>query len=51
MLPDGDDLLGMTAHTPGELAQVSIHDLSPRILVQSNQPFTSWKVLPCSPGQ
>ena len=25
MLPDGDDLLGMTAHTPGELAQVGCH--------------------------
>lgn len=25
MLPDGDDLLGMTAHTPGELAQVECH--------------------------
>lgn len=25
MLPDGDDLLGMTAHTPVELAQVGCH--------------------------
>ena len=30
MLPDGDDLLGMTAHTPGELAQVSTQALRPK---------------------